>query len=107
MNPDKITSGKGCTKQYKKPKFPKNYIDNDKTRTPKPKERYLLVHDSCEEAGIWKMVFEVFGGNTIAIRRYENDELDSTCSRSTEEARELWNEAIRKGFRYDSGVKTL
>jgi hypothetical protein len=87
------------------PDYPKNYIDNDKTRTPKPKAKYLLVHDSYEEAGIWKIVFEVFGGNTVAIRRYENDELNSTFSKSTEEAREFWNEAIRKGFRFDSGVK--
>ena len=83
--------------------FPKNYIDNDKTRTPKPKKMYLLIHDSCEEAGIWKIVFEVFGGNTVAIRRYENDELNSTSSKSTEEAREFWNEAIRKGFRFPLG----
>jgi|TARA_Y100000310_G_C20691935_1_gene822855 hypothetical protein len=89
------------------PDYPKNYIDNDKTRKPKPKARYLLVHDSCEEAGVWKMVFEIFGGNTVAIRRYENDELDSTFSRSTEEARELWNKKIREGFRFDSGAKTL
>ena len=89
------------------PDYPKNYIDNDKTRTPKPKARYLLIHDSCEEAGIWKIVFEIFGGNTVAIRRYENDELDSTFSKSTEEARELWNKKIREGFRYDSGVKVV
>jgi len=89
------------------PDYPKNYIDNDKTRTPKPKARYLLIHDSCEEAGIWKIVFEIFGGNTVAIRRYENDELDSTFSKSTEEARELWNKKIREGFRFDSGAKTL
>jgi len=88
------------------PDYPKNYIDNDKTRTPKPKARYLLVHDSwVDGAGVYKIVFEIFGGNTVSIRKYENDELESTFSRSTEEARELWNESIRKGFRFDSGVK--
>jgi len=89
------------------PDYPKNYIDNDKTRTPKPKAKYLLVHDSCDVAGVWKIVFEIFGGNTVAIRKYENDELDSTCNRSIEEARELWNESIHRGFRFDSGVKAL
>ncbi len=85
------------------PDYPKNYIENEKTRKPKPKKRYLLIHDSCEEAGIWKIVFEVFGGNTVAIRRYENDELNSTSSKSTEEARELWNESIHRGFRFPLG----
>ena len=82
------------------PDYPKNYIDNDKTRTPKPKKRYLLIHDSCDVAGVWKIVFEIFGGNTVSIRKYENDELESTFSRSTEEARELWNESIHRGFRF-------
>ena len=96
-----------CGGHLLNPDYPKNYIDNDKTRTPKPKERYLLVHDSYEEAGIWKIVFEIFNSETVSIRRYENDELDSTSTKSTEEARELWNKAIRKGFRYDSGVKVV
>ena len=86
------------------PDYPKDYRQAcAEGRGCVPKKRYLLIHDSCEEAGIWKIVFEVFGGNTVAIRRYENDELNSTSSKSTEEARELWNESIHRGFRFPLG----
>jgi len=81
------------------PYYPKDYRQAcAEGRGCVPKARYLLVHDSCEEAGIWKVVFEVYNGNTVAIRKYENDELCSTSNHTHKDARRIWKNEVKKGF---------
>ena len=75
----------------------------------KPKEVYALRSmDKHDDAGIWVKVFLVYGGNTVSVIEFENEQHDGLLNFTYEAARHYWDQCIEEGYyRNDSCIEGL
>jgi len=101
-----IASDKGYTTRKKSAyKTTPAYIPTNS----KPKEVYALrSRDKHDDAGIWVKVFLVYGGNTVSVIEFENEQHDGLLNFTYEAARHYWDQCIEEGYyRNDSCVEGL
>ena len=81
------------------------------TGSTRPKEVYVLRSDEDNDlAGVWHKVFMCYSANTVTMVEFENGIIDNTETFNYKEAREYWNQMIRKDInmhRDDSCIEGL